>query len=174
MKAVIKEIKYTCPMHPGIVKDAPGKCPICNMDLVPMQKAEQVDHNLHGDQANEQVKKHSEHDHSGMSQISHESGGGHSHHGGMIEDFKKRFYITLILTIPIMALSPMIQHWLKVDWPFTGSTYLLLLLSSVVYFYGGWPFLQGLVQEVKSRSLGMMTLVGVAITVAYAYSVAIV
>lgn len=101
-------------------------------------------------------------------------GGGHPHHAGMIDDLKKRFYVVLILTVPIMALSPMIQHWLKVDWSFAGSVYALLVFSSIVFFYGGWPFLQGLVSEVKSRTLGMMTLVAVAITVAYVYSVAIV
>jgi Cu2+-exporting ATPase len=92
----------------------------------------------------------------------------------MIDDFKKRFYVVLILTIPIMALSPMIQHWLNVDWTFAGSNYILLALSSIVFFYGGWPFLTGFVSEVKSKILGMMTLVAVAITVAYIYSVAII
>jgi cation transport ATPase len=71
-------------------------------------------------------------------------------------------------------LSPMIQHWLNVDWSFNGSNYILLLLASVVFLYGGWPFLVGLLNEVKSKALGMMTLVAVAITVAYVYSVAIV
>lgn len=98
----------------------------------------------------------------------------HAHHAGMIDDFKKRFYVVLVLTLPIMALSPMIQHWLRISWTFSGSSYLLSLLSSVVYFYGGWPFFVGLKDEIKSRSLGMMTLVAVAVTVAYAYSVAIV
>jgi len=73
-----------------------------------------------------------------------------------------------------MALSPMIHHWLNVDWSFPGSNYLLLVLSSIVFFYGGWPFLKGLVSEAKSGSPGMMTLVAVAITVAYVYSVAII
>jgi Cu2+-exporting ATPase len=100
--------------------------------------------------------------------------GGHAHHTGMIDEFRKRFYAVLILTLPIMALSSMIQHWLVVDWSFPESNYILLVLSSIVFFYGGWPFLKGLVDEVKSRSLGMMTLVAVAITVAYVYSVAIV
>jgi P-type Cu2+ transporter len=98
----------------------------------------------------------------------------HEHHSGMIDDFRKRFYVVLTLTIPIIALSPMIQHWISVDWSFAGDGYLLLVLASVVYFYGGWPFLQGLVNEIKSRLLGMMTLVAVAISVAYAYSVGVV
>jgi P-type Cu2+ transporter len=164
--------KYTCPMHPEVIKDTPGKCPKCGMDLVPVKESNSnEDHKHHGEhvhhtKAPDRSPKMEKHDH-------HE-GGGHAHHAGMIDDFKKRFYIVLILTIPIIALSPMIQHWLEVEWSFTGSNYVLLVLSSIVFFYGGWPFLVGLVDEVKSKSLGMMTLVAVAITVAYVYSVAIV
>lgn len=99
---------------------------------------------------------------------------GHDHHAMMIDDFKKRFYVVLILTIPIMLLSPMIQHFMGVDWSFTGSNYILLALSTVVFFYGGRPFLKGWVEEVKARNPGMMFLIGFAITVAYIYSVAIV
>jgi P-type Cu2+ transporter len=101
-------------------------------------------------------------------------GHNHSDHGGMIGDFKKRFYLVLALTIPIMLLSTMIQHFLGVDWHFKGSSYILFALSSVVFFYGGWPFLKGWVNEVKTKSPGMMFLIGFAITVAYIYSVAIV
>ncbi|MBT1699285.1 cadmium-translocating P-type ATPase [Fulvivirgaceae bacterium PWU4] len=140
------------------------------MNLVPV-KADQpakanMSHEHHG---------HMDHAAAGSPNQGHDhGGGGHAHHAGMIDDFKKRFYVVLALTVPIMALSPMIQHWLGIDWSFPGSSYLLLILSSVVFFYGGWPFLTGLVNEVRSRLLGMMTLVAVAITVAYAYSVAIV
>lgn len=99
---------------------------------------------------------------------------GHNHHTMMVADFKKRFYIVLILTIPIMLLSTMIQHFIKVDWQFAGSQYILFVLSTVVFFYGGFPFLKGLVDEVKAKNPGMMFLIGFAITVAYVYSVAIV
>jgi P-type Cu2+ transporter len=99
---------------------------------------------------------------------------GHDHHNMMIADFRKRFYVVLVLTIPIMLLSTMIQHFIGIHWQFAGSAYILLVLSSVVYFYGGWPFLKGLVDEVKARNPGMMFLIGFAITVAYAYSVAVV
>jgi Cu2+-exporting ATPase len=99
---------------------------------------------------------------------------GHNHHAMMIADFKKRFYLVLALTIPIMLLSTMIQHFIGVDWHFRGSSYILFALSSVVYFYGGWPFLKGWVNEIKTRNPGMMFLIGFAITVAYIYSVAIV
>ena len=97
---------------------------------------------------------------------------GHDHHAMMINDFRKRLYIVLALTVPIMLLSPMIQHWLNVHWGFTGSQYLLAVLSSVVFFYGGWPFLKGCVDEIKASKPGMMTLIGLAITVAYIYSMA--
>ena len=97
---------------------------------------------------------------------------GHDHHAMMISDFKKRFYVVLVLTVPIMLLSPMIQHWLNVHWEFTGSLYLLAILSSVVFFYGGWPFLKGWIDEMKAWKPGMMTLIGFAITVAYIYSMA--
>ena len=137
--------KYTCPMHPQIVQDKPGKCPLCGMTLEPMANAGHLDE--HGKKAN---------------------------HTGMIADFKKRFYVVLILTLPIMLLSEMIQQWLNIQISFPGSNYVLLALSSIVFFYGGWPFLQGLVNEARAKNPGMMFLIGFAITVAYSYSVAIV
>jgi Cu2+-exporting ATPase len=65
----------------------------------------------------------------------------------LIADFKKRFFVVLILTIPIMLLSEMIQRWLNIHISFPGSQYILLIFSSVVFFYGGWPFLEGLVMK---------------------------
>jgi cation transport ATPase len=99
---------------------------------------------------------------------------GHNHHAMMIADFKKRFLVVLTLTIPIILLSPMIQMFIGVDWKFKGSSVILSALSSVVFFYGGWPFLKGWVREVKTKNPGMMFLIGFAITVAYIYSVAVV
>ncbi len=121
-------------------------------------------------------KNHAGHDMGKMQHVANPQMGhaGHNHHAMMITDFKKRFYVVLILTIPIMLLSEMIQHWLNLHISFAGSKYILLALSSVVFFYGGWPFLKGLVDEVKAKNPGMMFLIGFAITVAYIYSVAIV
>jgi Cu2+-exporting ATPase len=99
---------------------------------------------------------------------------GHNHHAMMIADFKKRFYVVLALTVPIMLLSTMIQSFIGVSWQFTGSAYILFALSSIVFVYGGWPFLKGLVDEVKAKNPGMMFLIGFAITIAYSYSVAVV
>lgn len=96
---------------------------------------------------------------------------GHNHHQMMVNDFRKRFYIVLILTVPIMALSEMIQHWFNFTLVFSGSNYVLLTLSTIVFFYGGFPFLKGLVEELKDKNPGMMTLIGFAITVAFVYSV---
>jgi Cu2+-exporting ATPase len=91
-----------------------------------------------------------------------------------LEDFKKRFIISTIITIPILLLSPVIQSFLGFRIDFTGSGYLLLALSSIVYFYGGYPFLRGIFRELHSRTPGMMTLIAVAISVAYFYSAAVV
>ncbi|GAB2798106.1 hypothetical protein GCM10027275_49560 [Rhabdobacter roseus] len=97
---------------------------------------------------------------------------GHDHHRMMIEDFKKRFWITLVLTVPILFLSPMIQGFFGYEYTFAGSNYVLFALSTVVYFYGGWPFIKGFWDEVREGALGMMTLIAMAISVAYFYSTA--
>ncbi len=88
----------------------------------------------------------------------------------MIEDYKRRFFVSVILTIPILIISPMIQNVFGIKLKFYGDIYLLFLLSTAVFLYGGYPFLKGFFDEVKKRALGMMTLIAVAITVAYIYS----
>ncbi|MEL3972067.1 copper-translocating P-type ATPase [Rossellomorea oryzaecorticis] len=93
-----------------------------------------------------------------------------SHHAHMVDDFKRRFYISLIITIPILILSPMIQDFLGINIRFTGDMYVLFGLSSFIFFYGGWPFLQGSWEELKRKEPGMMTLIALAVTVAYVYS----
>lgn len=95
------------------------------------------------------------------------------HAGHHTEDFLKRFWLCVILTIPVLLLSEMIQHWFGFHLTFPGDRYVLLTLGSVIYFYGGMPFLTGMVREMKHRNIGMMTLVALAITVAYVYSVAV-
>ena len=90
----------------------------------------------------------------------------------MVQDFKRRFWVSLTVMIPIMILSPMIQMFLGVDWRFPGDSYVLLVLSTFLFFYGGWPFLKGAKDELKRRSPAMMTLIALAIIVAYVYSAA--
>jgi Cu2+-exporting ATPase len=94
----------------------------------------------------------------------------------MVADFRRRFWVSLILSLPILALAPLLQNLLGVEeaWSFTGDRYLQFVLSSAVFFYGGWPFLTGLVDEIDKKQPGMMTLIGVAISVAYVYSSAVV
>ena len=114
------------------------------------------------------------HEHS--SNVGHKSNPKHGemghNHLAMIEDFKRRFYVSLGLTVPILVLSDMIQHWLGFELDFVGRKYLLLALSSVLFGYGGKPFLEGCMDELKSRHPGMMTLIAMAITIAFVYSVA--
>ena len=98
----------------------------------------------------------------------------HDHHAMMVADFKKRFWISLVITIPILLLSPVIQEWSGISIGFAGDSYILFILSSAVYFYGGSPFLKGLLDELRSAKPGMMTLVATAITTAYVYSSAVV
>ncbi|MDH8679355.1 copper-translocating P-type ATPase [Fusibacter bizertensis] len=94
----------------------------------------------------------------------------HDHHKMMIEDFKRRFFISLVVTVPILILSPMIQSWTNIEIKFMGSQYLLFALATFIYFYGGWPFLKGLKDELSKKNPGMMTLIAMAISVAYIYS----
>jgi Cu2+-exporting ATPase len=96
----------------------------------------------------------------------------HAHHAHMVADFKRRFWVSLALTIPVLVLSPMLQGFvgLKRALAFPGDSYVQLLFASAVFFYGGWPFLKGLADELRKKQPGMMTLIGVAITVAYGYS----
>ena len=100
----------------------------------------------------------------------------HHDHSNMIEDYKRRFWISLGLTIPILLLSPMIQKFLGLDdsLSFAGSQFVLFSISTVVFFYGGYPFLKGLFDEMKKLQPGMMTLIAIAISVAYFYSSAVV
>src|ERR1035437_9470840 len=101
---------------------------------------------------------------------------GQDHHAHMAADFQKRFWISLVLTLPILVLSPMLQMLvgLQEGIRFPGDIYVLFGLSSAVFWYGGWPFLKGLFSELKSRQPGMMILISVAIATAYLYSSAVV
>ena len=96
------------------------------------------------------------------------------HAGHHTEDFLKRFWICLILTVPVLLFSEMIQHWFRFHISFAGGKYVLLLLGSIIYFYGGMPFLKGMISEIRDEAIGMMTLVALAISVAFIYSAAIV
>ncbi len=95
------------------------------------------------------------------------------HAGHHVADFWKRFVICSIVSIPVLAFSHMVQQGLGFELTFKGDNYVLSILSTFIFFYGGYPFLKGLYNEVKDNAIGMMTLIGVAISVAWSYSVAI-
>jgi len=109
-----------------------------------------------------------EHQHSDTHADGHDKHAGHS-----VNDFWKRFIVCSVITVPVLALSHMIQQWLGFNLKFPGDKYVLFALSTFIFFFGGYPFLKGLYDEVKANAIGMMTLIGVAITVAWAYSVAV-
>ena len=121
------------------------------------------------------------HEHEGQLPSAHEHQGHsehyqhHAHHAHMVADFRRRFWVSLVLTLPILVLSPMLQKLLGLREAirFSGDLYVLFAFSSAVFFYGGWPFLKGLFDELKSRKPGMMTLIAIAIATAYFYSSAV-
>lgn len=116
---------------------------------------------------------HSKMDHSGHGTIPMGMAG-HDHHKMMIADFKRRFWVSVIITIPVLLLSAMIQKFFGFTFTFAGDKYVLFGLSSIIFFYGGLPFLKGFISEIKAKNPGMMTLIAMAISVAYFYSSAIV
>jgi Cu2+-exporting ATPase len=90
----------------------------------------------------------------------------------MVESFKRKFWVSLALTVPVLVLSPMLQELAGVSeqLSFPGDSYIQWAISTAIYFYGGWPFIKGVYDELAKKQPGMMTLIGLAITVAYAYS----
>ncbi len=130
-------------MHPEIKQDKSGMCPECGMSLIPAKK------------------KKSDMD------PSHDKHAGHS-----TAMFLRKFWISLLLTIPVVLYADVFKTIFKWSLPeFPGLAYMPLALGSVVFFYGGWVFLAGAWREIKGRLPGMMTLIGIAISAAYIWSV---
>ncbi|GAH72879.1 unnamed protein product, partial [marine sediment metagenome] len=122
---------------------------------------EHKEHTNHDHDEHHEHKEHIHHDHA-------------DHHRQMVRDFKKRFIISALVTIPILLLSPLVQQLFNFRFGFPGEKYILFALSSFIFFYGGWPFLEGFFDESKKKQPGMMTLIALAISVAYFYSSAVV
>src|SRR5215203_2087244 len=106
--------------------------------------------------AKEMAQDEHHHHRSAKGETTEHAGMHDKHAGHHTEDFLKRFWICLGLTVPVLLLSEMIQHWFGFHIAFPGDKYLLLLLGTVIYFYGGMPFLKGLVSEIKDKAIGMM------------------
>ncbi|HEY1060724.1 MAG TPA: copper-translocating P-type ATPase [Daejeonella sp.] len=115
------------------------------------------------------------HDHHTGLENEHESSQMVDEHAGhQTSDFLRRFWISLILTIPVLLLSKMIQHWFGFHIAFPGDKFVLLGLSLILFLYGGKPFLIGMFREIKQSNPGMMTLIGIAIIVAFFYSTSVI
>ena len=95
------------------------------------------------------------------------------HHGKMMKDFRRRFFVSVILTVPVLVLSPTIQEWFRFTLDFTGKGYIILGIAVLLFTYGGYPFLKGFLREMKDRAPGMMTLIALAISVAFFYSASV-
>ena len=112
--------------------------------------------------------EHSHHEHQHNEHQEHDKHAGHS-----VAMFKDKFWLSLALTIPVLAYSEMIQNWLNFTPPtFPGSQYVPFVFSTIIFFYGGMVFIKGAWGELKAKLPGMMTLISLAIITAYAYSVA--
>ncbi|OHA09493.1 MAG: copper-translocating P-type ATPase [Candidatus Sungbacteria bacterium RIFCSPLOWO2_01_FULL_59_16] len=133
-------------MHPNVRQDTPGLCPECGMNLI-KSKTQGAGRNA----AREAYDKHA----------------GHS-----VVSFARKFLVSLMLTVPVVLYSELPEKFFGWMAPvFPGSQYISLLLGSVVFFYGGWVFIAGAVRELRAKLPGMMTLIALAISAAYLYSV---
>lgn len=148
-----KDSYYSCPMHPEIMQDKPGMCPECGMALVPVKGK----------------KMKATQDHSGHDMGGHDDYNKHAGH--KTTSFLTKFWISLALTIPIFLYSEM-AGVVGIHMPeFSGSIYLQLVLGSIIYFYCGWIFMSSAYRELRAKLPGMMTLIALAVTSAYIFSV---
>jgi len=138
-------------MHPEVKQDNPGRCPKCGMDLVEVKEK--------GTGSLDQGHDMSAMDHT-------------EHHRRMAEDFKRRFFIVLPLTIIVLILSPKIQEWFGFSFEFPFRNFILFALGSIIALFGGWPFYSSARDELRNRNWGMMTLVSLAVLAGYSFSVA--
>lgn len=150
-----KQTIYTCPMHPEVRQDQPGLCPKCGMALVPEKEKPHTKQ----PPATPNKHQHAEHD---------------RHAGHSVAMFRDRFWLSLILTIPVLIYSTSIQQWLNFTPPsFSGSRYIPFILSAIIFFYGGTVFIKSAIGELRARRPGMMTLISLAISTAFIYSLVV-
>jgi len=133
--------------------------------------AEEVDGGYAGHGSHADHAEHGGHESHGDG-THHGDHGNHAGHGDHAAMFRDKFWLTVVLAIPVVAFSGMFQNLLGYHLSFPGSGWVAPVLGTIVYFYGGWPFLTGAIAEIRSRQPGMMLLIGMAITVAFAASLA--
>ena len=177
--------RYKCPKC-KMEYDVPGKCDMCNITLEKIEEKGTPMHNQHHqkrepqepnhqpqkDEGHQEHEKHIRSDHEEHKEHMHHDHA--DHHQQMVSDFKKRFIISALVTIPILLLSPLIQQLFHFRFGIPGEKYVLFALSSFIFFYGGWSFLKGFFDESRKKQPGMMTLIALATSVAYFYSSAVV
>ncbi|MEK7509094.1 MAG: copper-translocating P-type ATPase [Patescibacteria group bacterium] len=161
-------VKYTCPMHPEVVKDAPGKCPGCGMDLIQKKTDWHAGHNSeahasHGNGAGMQEMSHRD----------HESAMTNPQMAKVMEaDMRRRFWISLVLSIPIFLYSPVGINFFGLNLPTPiPASWILFILTTPIVFWTGSIFITGTYYSLKARVLNMSVLIATGVLAAYLFSV---
>lgn len=170
-----KKTMYTCPMHPEVVRDAPGTCPKCGMKLVGVpQKTEHAAHGGHvmGDPAKMNFVQKFRMSMTMSMGMDHTGLAGREMARLMELDIRTKFFVAFALSIPIIAYSPLGEKILGVVLPSPiPIPWLLLLLTTPVFFYSGWIFIYSTYKALRAKTLNMAVLIALGITAAYAFSV---
>jgi Cu2+-exporting ATPase len=170
---------YTCPMHPEVTSDQPGSCPKCGMTLVPTEKRPPQE-GKHGAHMNHEMKPSSEMNFWERFKMSMTMSMGMEHTGlagrevaRLMElDIRNKFFFALVLSVPIIAYSPLGTEFFKLSLPEPiPATWILFILTTPVFFYSGWIFLYSTYKALQQKTLNMAVLIAVGITAAYAFSV---
>ncbi len=179
---------YTCPMHPEVISEKPGRCPMCGMALKETKKEMVNSKDREGDQMDHEKMKHVGHEMNPASKMSWREkfkmsmtmtmGMEHSGLAGremarlMEEDIRNKFFFSFFLSIPIILYSPLGEQFLNIKLPTPVSTaWILFILTTPVFFYSGWIFLYSTYKALLAKTLNMAVLIAVGITAAYVFSV---